>query len=215
MSRKGKPRMKRAANRILRVFLKTLRTLAIIFLILWIARWGLVSLFGSSPVCLLCMKSHVVHDYYYATGIRHDIIDAYPDYVEARYGEPKYVEEIDAGEGYIKRIYNYGDFGIIFGSFKPGEESFADCEACGFVLYSPEIKIRYDIHVGSTREQIIHAYEKCANIGFSESHGGKRGDSVRDTGGMNDWSNSLKFTYDENDVVTSITYYHGSRYDRW
>ena len=82
-----------------------------------------------------------------------------------------------------------------------------DCGAVGFILYSPDIKIRYDIHVGSTREEIIHAYRKCPSIVYPESNDGEIGDWVYDIGYRKDWDNLVKFTYDENDRVISIRYY--------
>ena len=182
--------------------------------ILTIGRWAVFSLFSSVPVCPWCPYSHVIHDYYAATGISRDTLGALPAEIVEMYGEPDYVdEEYKGGKLYSER-YHYGDFAIMFDSRDPSEVRAEDCKAVGFILYSPELKIRYDIHVGSTRDQIIHAYRKCPTVTerYAEVNDIEIGDSVDDTGIPMAWENCLNFTYDENDIVTSIEYYPGSRY---
>lgn len=182
--------------------------------ILTIGRWAVFSLFSSAPVCPWCPYSHVIHDYYEATGISRDTLGATPAEVVEMYGEPDYIDEEYKGGNLYSERYHYGNFGIMFDSRDPATERVEDCEAVGFILYSPEMKIRYDIHVGSTRDQIIHAYRKCPTMTerYAEVNDEELGDSVYDTGISMAWENLLVFTYDENDIVTSITYYPGSRY---
>ena len=102
----------------------------------------------------------------------------------------------------------------MFDSRDPAEVRAEDCGAVGFILYSPDLKIRHDIHVGSSRKQIIHAYRKCPTTTerYAEVNDEELGDSILDTGYHNAWENALYFTYDENDIVTSITYYPAYRY---
>lgn len=179
-----------------------------------IGRWAVFSLFSSVPVCPWCPYSHVIHDYYAATGISRDTLGALPAEIVEMYGEPDYIdEEYKGGKLYSER-YRYEDFAIMFDSRDPSEVRAEDCKAVGFILYSPELKIRYDIHVGSTRDQIIHAYRKCPTMTerYAEVNDIEIGDSVDDTGIPMAWENCLNFTYDENDIVTSIEYYPGSRY---
>lgn len=175
--------------------------------ILTIGRWAVFSLFSSVPVCPWCPYSHVIHDYYAATGISRDTLGATPAEVVEMYGEPYYIYEEDKGEGWVCERYYYEKFAIIFDSRRPEIEDAEDCGGVGFVLYSPDLEIRHDIHVGSTREQIIHAYRKCPSIVYPETNGGEIGDWLYDNGYRNFWDNSLHFTYDEEDIVTSITYY--------
>ena len=175
--------------------------------ILTIGRWAVFSLFSSVPVCPWCPYSHVIHDYYAATGISRDTLGATPAEVVEMYGEPYYIYEEDKGEGWVCERYYYEKFAIIFDSRRPEIEDAEDCGEVGFVLYSPDLEIRHDIHVGSTREQIIHAYRKCPSIVYPETNGGEIGDWLYDNGYRNFWDNSLHFTYDEEDIVTSITYY--------
>ena len=179
------------------------------------SRWVLLSVLSSKPVCRECGYLHVIHDYYEATGISRDTLGALPAEIVEMYGEPDYVdEEYKGGKLYSER-YHYGNFAIMFDSRDPSEVRAEDCKAVGFILYSPELKIRYDIHVGSTRDQIIHAYRKCPTTTerYAEVNNEELGDSILDTGYRNAWENALHFTYDENDIVTSITYYPAYRYN--
>ena len=166
-------------------------------------------------MCFWCLSSHVIHDYYAATGISRDTLGATPAEVVEMYGEPYYIYEEDKGEGWVCERYYYEKFAIIFDSRKPEIKNAEDCGGVGFVLYSPDIKIRHDVHVGSTREQIIHAYRKCPTMTeqYAEVNDEELGDSVFDVGYKNASRNYLQFMYDENDIVTSISYYPGSRYE--
>lgn len=186
---------------------KFVKVLLICLLTFWVGRWALLSIFGSKPVCFWCWSSHVIHDYYTATSISRDTLGATPAEIVEMYGEPDCVDQEDKGEGWVCDRYHYEDFAIIFDSRDPATERAEDCGGVGFILYSPDIKIRYDIHVGSTRKEIIHAYRKCPSIVYPETNDGKIGDWLYDNGYRNFWDNSLHFTYDKNDVVTSITYY--------
>ena len=178
-------------------------------------RWSFLSVVSSKPVCRECGYLHVIHDYYEATGISRDTLGALPAEIVEMYGEPDYVdEEYKGGELYSRR-YHYKDFAIMFDSRDPAEVRAEDCGAVGFILYSPDLKIRHDIHVGSSRKQIIHAYRKCPTMTerYAEVNDEELGDSVFDVGYKNASRNFLQFVYDENDIVTSIEYYPGSRYE--
>lgn len=178
-------------------------------------RWSFLSVVSSKPVCRECGYLHVIHDYYKATGISRDTLGALPAEIVEMYGEPDYVdEEYKGGKLYSER-YHYGDFAMMFDSRDPSEVRAEDCKAVGFILYSPDLKIRHDIHVGSTRDQIINAYRKCPTMTkqYAEVNDEELGDSVFDVGYKNASRNFLQFVYDENDIVTSISYYPGSRYE--
>lgn len=193
---------------------KFVKVLFLFLLTFWVGRWALLSIFGSKPVCFWCWSSHVIHDYYIATGIRRDTLGALPSEIVEMYGEPYYVDQEDRGEGWVCDRYHYEDFAVIFESRKPEINSSEDCGGVGFILYSPDIKIRHDIHVGSTREEIIRVYRKCPTMTeqYAEVNDEKLGDSVFDAGYIHASRNYLQFTYDENDFVTSIIYYPGTRY---
>ena len=193
--------------------IKLVATLGVLIILLIIVmsvpkwRWSFLSVVSSKPVCRECGYLHVIHDYYEATGISRDTLGATPAEVVKIYGEPYYIYEEDKGEGWVCERYYYEKFAIIFDSRKPEIKNAEDCCGVGFVLYSPDLEIRHDIHVGSTREQIIHAYRKCPSIVYPETNGGEKGDWLYDNGYRNFWDNSLHFTYDEENIVTSITYY--------
>lgn len=199
--------MKKLSYPLVRFILNSALVLLTAIPCFFLGRWILLSLFDDRPACPLCLYSHVVHDYYAATGISRDTLGALPAEIVEMYGEPDYVDEEYKGEDLYSRRYHYRDFAIMFDSRDPSEVRAEDCGAVGFILYSPDIKIRYDIHVGSTREEIIHAYRKCPSIVYPESNDGEIGDWLHDNGYRNFWDNSLVFTYDENNIVTSITYY--------
>lgn len=201
--------MKKLSYRILKSILNGTAILIIFIPTFLLGRWILLSLFGSSPACPMCLYSHVVHDYYAAAGISRNSLGALPADIIEMYGEPEYIYQEYKGGRYFSDRYNYGDFDIIFQSRDPAVESLEDCRSVGFILYSPDMKIRYDIHVGSSREEIIHAYRKCPSIVYPETNDGEIGDWLYDNGYRNYWYNYLGFTYDKNDVVTSIGYYPG------
>lgn len=194
-------------EKIMSIIKRMLKIGLIAVFILTIGRWAVFSLFSSVPVCPWCPYSHVIHDYYAATGISRDTLGALPAEIVEMYGEPDFIDEEDKGEGRLCEMYHYKDFAIIFAARDPVTESAKDCEAVGFIIYSPDIEIRHDIHVGSTREEIIHAYRKCPSIVYPETDGDEIGDWLYDNGLRNWWENTLVFTYDENDIVTSISYY--------
>ena len=207
--------MKKVLKSIMKYLFKIIRVLLICLLVFWIGHWVLLSIFGSTPVCFWCLSSHVIHDYYAATGISRDTLGATPAEVVDICGKPDYIYEENMGEGAIRIVYSYGNFGIIFSTIILAEENVEDSTGFGIVLYSPNLKIRHDIHVGSTREQIIHAYRKCPTMTeqYAEVNDEELGDSVFDVGYKNASRNYLQFMYDENDIVTSISYYPGSRYE--
>lgn len=183
--------------------------LVMLIIVMSVPQWrrSFLSVVSSKPVCRDCGQLHIIHDYYAATGISRDTLGATPAEVVEIYGEPDYIKEEDKGEGWVCERYYYENFAIIFDSRKPGIKDAEDCGGVGFVLYSPDMEIRHDIHVGSSRKQIIHAYRKCPSIVYPETNGGETGDWLYDNGYRNFWDNSLHFTYDEENIVTSITYY--------
>ena len=189
--------------------IKLVATLGVLIILLIIVmsvpkwRWSFLSVVSSKPVCRECGYLHVIHDYYEATGISRDTLGALPAEIVEMYGEPIRIDEEIRPDGRLRMIYIYDGFGIEFSSKDPEQPE----EVIGFRLYSPDLEIRHDIHVGSTREQIIHAYRKCPSIVYPETNGGEKGDWLYDNGYRNFWDNSLHFTYDEENIVTSITYY--------
>ncbi len=197
--------------------IKLVATLGVLIILLIIVmsvpkwRWSFLSVVSSKPVCRECGYLHVIHDYYEATGISRDTLGALPAEIVEMYGEPIRIDEEIRPDGRLRMIYIYDGFGIEFSSKDPEQPE----EVIGFRLYSPDLEIRHDIHVGSTREQIIHAYRKCPTTTerYAEVNNEEFGDSILDTGYRNAWENALHFTYDENDIVTSITYYPAYRYN--
>jgi len=178
-----------------------LKTLLVIFF-LALGRWMLLSLISDKAVCPFCLYPHVIHDYYLSTGISKRIAVSDINVTKKVYGEPLSVEEreIVRNEDGVFVLLHYEGFAVKFYT-----EDHQTYEYDGFELYSPKIKIRHDIHVGSTREQIKKAYRRaCPNI--SEEYGPwKLGDSYFDSI-PNSWNDALLFEYDENDIVTSIWY---------
>lgn len=170
-------------------------------------RWAVLSVVSRKPVCPECGYLHVIHDYYEATGISRDTLGATPAEVMEMYGEPEYVDEEYKGGGHFSQRYHYKDFAVIFSSRIPAKESTEDCQGIGFIIYSPDMEIRYDIHVGSARKQIINAYRKCPSIVYPTTNEGEIGDWLYDNGMRNFWKNYLSFSYDSNDIVTAIEYY--------
>lgn len=185
-----------------RKLLKKLLICLLILIGLFFLRWGWVSC-KTIPGCPFCWRSHVIHNYYRAVGINQRIHNKDINETISVLGEPTYIEKELVLEG--KTLYwvflHYDGFSILFQT-----EDFEKYEYCGFELYSPEMKIRWDIHVGSTREQIVHAYRECPSLDAWRVNGYKEGDCVCDNGYKNHWRNSLEFTYDENDIVTCIRY---------
>lgn len=190
--------------------------IAAVFLLIYISvvlsipeyRLQFIDNFHIRPKCHECGHLHTIHDYYEATGISRDTWEKRPAEVKDIYGEPERISvEVSRYTGQIRDIYVYDGFGIIFGYRDPSEEEAEDSKAVGFALYSPDIKIRRDIHVGSTRQQITRAYWKCPSLYYYETNHHEFGDHVYDIGIVNFWENGLDFTYDEKDIVTSIEYY--------
>lgn len=185
--------MKRISHGIWRV----IRTVIIIVAVLWGLRCIALNMLQDRPVCLFCDYSHVIHDYYFLTGIDRRCAVDDPSVTVRIYGEPLSISEEIRGVGDYRVFYNYDGFSISFVT-KDRENYKYD----GFAIYSEKRWIRWDIHVGSSREQIINAYRKCPQI----LDLGKIGTAYFDTGKRNEWVNLVLFTYDENDIVTSIRY---------
>jgi len=180
----------------LKKILKIVATTVLIVLFFAILRWALLSMIKDVPVCPFCFRSHVIHDYFRTTGINKKILYQSPEVTIELYGEPNSIEKEVVAENSFFQYYNYDGFAIVF--FAKDDINYY-CK--GFKLYSPEIKIRSDIHVGSTREQIIKAYRKCRIVDKNIT----LGEAYYDTG-TNRWINVVEFEYDENDVVTAIRY---------
>ena len=165
-----------------------------------IVRWGVLSLVRDRPVCLFCYRSHLIHNYYHATGISEKCTSDLPSDTIQVYGDPNSIEyEELVGTEFTKYYYNYDGFSINYLT-KDG----VSFQSSGFTLYSPKIKIRYDIHVGSTREEIINAYAECQEYNDIED----LGCVYLDTGHANALADCVEFIYDENDVVTKIIFYY-------
>ena len=204
---------KSIGRRFLRFLLKTLKVIFITLFSLNLLIWGLNTAFGSKPDCFWCLSSHVIHDYYLAAGISKRTMGNPPEKTIKIYGQPLWVEDFGAR----RMIFHYGDFDIIFRITDSAAtcDSYDEYAGYGLTVHDPSYEIREDIHVGSTREQILHAYRKCPSIRGYISRDEEPGESLEDTGIRNGWENSLRFTYDENDVVTSITYCPCDRYLFW
>lgn len=183
--------------------IKLVTIILVLLIALYFVRWCYLSIVGHKPICPYCRKSHVIHNYYRAVGIDQRIEYKDISVTKEIYGEPLYIEKelVEGSETIYWVVLHYDGFSILFQT-----ENFEQYEYCGFELYNPKMKIRWDIHVGSTREQIVHAYRKCPSISGWYVRGEKEGDSLCDTGVRNAWTNSLRFTYDENDIVTCIRY---------
>ena len=160
-------------------------------------RFIFLSFISARPVCPFCFDTHVIHDYYFLTGINRRCAVNDPNVTVRIYGEPLSISEEIPGTGIYRVHYNYDGFSILFVT-----EDREHYEYDGFILYSEKRWIRWDIHVGSSREQIINAYRKCHAFSNDE----EPGNAYYDTGIRNAWINLVFFTYDENDIVTSIKY---------
>jgi len=186
--------------------LKIITAVLLILLILAVLRWALLSVLTDKPVCLFCYRSHLIHDYFRVTGINKKILYQPPKVSIELYGEPNSIEKEVIAENSFFEYYNYDGFAIVFWA-----KDDIDYYCLGFKLYSPKIKIRRDIHVGSTREQIIKAYRKCSIASVVDKDGSivdkdeSLGEAYYDTG-TNRWINLVEFEYDENDIVTAIRY---------
>ena len=149
----------------------------------------------------------VIRNYYRAVGLDQRIEDDDMSLTKELYGEPNWVEE----EPFFseKLIYlHYDGFSILF------RDNNQRIVYYGFELYSPDRKIRRDIHVGSTREEIINAYQKCPSIDYWERNGFEKGDKIWDCVDVNYFAHVLTFSYDENDIVTCIRYIPGDAHWR-
>ena len=183
--------------KILRSIWRIIRTVVIIVVALWGLRCIALNLLQDRPVCLFCGRFHAIHDYYFLTGINRRCAVDDPSVTVRIYGEPLSISEEIPGTGIYRVYYNYDGFSILFVT-----EDREHYEYDGFILYSEKRWIRWDVHVGSSREQIINAYRKCPKV-LDE---GEVGTAYFDTGKRNEWINLVIFTYDENDIVTSIKY---------
>lgn len=61
--------MKKLSYPLIRFILNSALVLLTAIPCFFLGRWILLSLFDDRPACPLCLYSHVVHDYYAATGI--------------------------------------------------------------------------------------------------------------------------------------------------
>ena len=151
----------------------------------------------ASPVCMWCGKVHLVHNYYAGVGLYTS--SKYPSLktVLFQLGEPKEIRREVHNAG-TRTVYDYGGFSLLFDD---GDGSFY-----GLEIVSPVYKLRSNVHVGSTREQIIQAYSHVTPV-KEEPNGGAYFDYRLDRENYGDvWTNYVEFEYDENDRVTKITY---------
>ena len=181
---------------------RIIRTVVIIVVVFMGLRFIILSSISDRSVCPFCFRSHLIHDYYFLTGIDRRCAVDDPSVTVRIYGEPLSISYEFTGDDdhpdFYRMLYNYDGFSIIFFTTDRTKYSYA-----GFVLYSEKRWVRWDIHVGSSREQIINAYSKAHRI----MDIGGPGDAYWDTGYRNAWENHIEFIYDENDTVTSIRYY--------
>ena len=189
-------------KRFFRVLWRLARTLILIAAVLWGLNYLAVTLVRDGPTCPLCGGGHLIHDYYTLTGISRECVGNGPDTTVQIYGEPLSVDYEFTGDeehpGFYRMLYNYDEFSIMFGTTDATNYSYL-----GFVLYSENRWLRWDIHVGSSREQIIHAYRKCIPC----TDDGELGNGYFNVGHRSPSETSVQFTYDENEVVTSIRCY--------
>ena len=163
---------------------------------------GIIKSVYPRPLCLICFKSHVIHDYFYATGISRKCANDNLQPTLELYGSPISIEKKERKNGDFLCFYFYDGFAIVFLTKDNIEFKFY-----GFYIVSPEIKIRHDIHVGSTKEQIINAYIMCPSLKYAEKNGYQYGEYVCDNGYRNDERNEIVFVYDESDKVIGILYH--------
>lgn len=164
-----------------------------------------VALMLLSCKCLKCSKFHVVHNYFSSIGLD----GAFPTYanVVATIGEPN-EESLIENNGAKMRVLNYIKFALFFSTSSASDNSssyFNHLE-----IYSPDIRLTKQVHVGSSRAQIIWAY-KSATPDKTKALGCAYGDYR-----IIDWlfdnlgeanTRYVEFIYDENDLVTEIHYY--------
>lgn len=184
-------------KRILHGIWRVIRTVIIIVVVFMGLRFIVLSSITDRPVCPFCFHPHLIHDYYFLTGIDRRCAVDDPSVTVRIYGEPLSTNEKYVGADIYCVYYNYDGFSILF--YTEDKENY---EYGGFILYSEKRWVRWDIHVGSSREQIINAYRKCCY----DLEEGELGTAYLDTGKRNEWVNWVRFTYDENDIVTSIRY---------
>ena len=184
-------------NSLLKLVLIVLALLLSVFIALYLLR----ALYAR-PLCMICLKSHVIHDYFQATGIYKKCMDDDPQKTINLYGKPRLIETKERKDGDYLCYYYYDDFAIVFWTTDNTIFRFY-----GFYITSPKITIRHDIRVGSTKQQIINAYKKCPSMKYAEKNGYQYGEYVCDNGYRNDTRNELVFVYDESDKVIGILYH--------
>ena len=145
-------------KRFFRVLWRLARTIIIIFAVFWGLNYSAARLVrdglgeGRGPTCLICGGAHVVHDYYLFTGISRKCVGNGPDTTVRMYGEPLSISHEFTGidedhPSFNRMIYRYDDFSIMFGTTDGENYSYL-----GFILYSENRWLWWNIHVGSSRE---------------------------------------------------------------
>ena len=194
--------MKRIIQQIIHGLWRIIRTLVIIVVVFMGLRYIVWTSLTDYPVCPFCFGSHAVHDYYLLSKIdRRCTVDG-PEATVRIYGEPLSISYEFAGDrshpNTYRMLYNYDEFSIIFSTHNRVNYSYL-----GFVLTSENRWLRWDVHVGSSREQVVQAYR--GRIPCTED--GERGNGYFDTRHRSLFETYVQFTYDENDIVTSIRCY--------
>ena len=197
--------MKRIIQRIIHSLWRIIRTTIIIVVVFMGLRYIVWTSLTDYPVCPFCFGSHAIHDYYLLTGIDRRCAVDDPEATVRIYGDPLSIsKEFTGSKGSIvnpnryRVLYNYDGFSIIFFTDDGINYSYL-----GFVLTSENRWLRWDVHVGSSREQVVQAYR--GRIPCTED--GERGNGYFDTRHRSLFETYVQFTYDENDIVTSIRCY--------
>ena len=180
---------------------KPLKTLLICSLIIF---GGIVILAITLPICIKCGKWHVVHNYYSAIGLEGSL--KYENVVE-KLGEPDEIRRETRESGFRQVVLDYTKFALFYSM--PDDPDAVVGSFFQMEIYDPECRLRSDIHVESTRAQIIRAYRGVTQIPQSLP-GTAYGDYkvilwLYDNPGSA-YTRGVYFEYDDHDIVTKITY---------
>lgn len=169
---------------------------------------AILLLIDISPICVKCGQWHVVHNYYAAIGLR--CKERRPEYedVLAQLGKPDEIREIIIPNGTHRVVFDYTGFSLFFGP--PRDENEIAGPFSYMEIYDSKYKLSPNIHVGSTREQVIRAYEQVT-ADPSAPFGTSFCDYKLNHGLFSNYgivgTRRVGFEYDENNIVTMISYY--------